>query len=339
MKKRIKSPYCTNCGKVLQEEDNFCPNCGQENDNKQHSFGGVMSDLIQSFSSIDSRLRHSIPALIFRPAFLTKEYLRGKRQRYLDPIRMFITLVVLYFLIASIGSDREIDTKGNITADSTLVAIATKSDSLQTIEEGPLKFMVVENDTSVVVIDSLNSFNDELEIDDKHYIQIRAMVKSGITDESIILDSLNIANTFWNRFYYGEMIKFAKTDFKDLKDYFISKLPWITFFMMPVFALILKLIYIRRRYLFADHLIFAFHLHSFYFLIGILHVLISSITSFEPDEIANGSTIIYTLFALKNFYGQGWIKTILKSILLFMFYFITALISLIFIALFIFLIY
>jgi len=339
VKKRIKSSYCTNCGKVLQPEDNFCPHCGQENDNKRQSFGGVMSDLIQGFLSIDSRLRDSIPALLFRPAFLTKEYLRGKRQSYLDPVRMFIAIVVIYFLIASIGHDNEKDNNGNIKKDSTSLSINSETDSIQIIQEGPLKFSVFENDSSVVVADSLSELNDELEIDEKHYSQIRAMVKSGITDTRKIMDSLNIENTFWNRFYYGEVVKFAKTDFNDLKDYFVSKLPWIIFFMMPVFAFILKIVYIRKRYLFVDHLIFAFHLHAFYFMIGILYVITSTITGYEPDALANGSTIIYTLFALKNFYGQGWIKTLLKSIVLFLLYAITAMFCLIFIALFIFLIY
>lgn len=47
--------------------------------------------------SVDSRLTQSLPALLFRPGLLSKEYLRGRRQRYLDPIRMFITITVLYF--------------------------------------------------------------------------------------------------------------------------------------------------------------------------------------------------------------------------------------------------
>lgn len=296
-----------------------------------------MSDLVQGFLSIDSRLRHSIPALLFRPAFLTKEYLRGKRQSYLDPVRMFITIVVLYFLIASVGADTEIDNKGNIITDS--ISVSSTSDSLQTIQEGPLKITLSENDSSVVVVDSLSELNDELVLDDKYYGQIRAMVKSGITDTDQIMDSLKIEGTFWNRFYYGEVIKFAKTDFEDLKDYFISKLPWIIFCMMPVFAFLLKIVYIRKKYIFVDHLIFAFHLHSFYFLLGILHVLISTVSGYEPDKLTSYGAIIYTLIALKNFYLQGWIKTILKSLLLFVIYFITTVFSMIFIAMFIFLIY
>ncbi|MBK8415754.1 MAG: DUF3667 domain-containing protein [Bacteroidetes bacterium] len=104
-RQRIKSLYCTNCGKELSQQENFCPECGQENDNKRQTFGNLMFELVQSFSSLDSRLTHSIPALLFRPGLLSKEYLRGRRQRYLDPIRMFISITVLYFLIASFGSE------------------------------------------------------------------------------------------------------------------------------------------------------------------------------------------------------------------------------------------
>ena len=101
MKQRIKSKNCTICGVELQPADNYCPNCGQENDNKRQSFTHVMSHLILDFLHLDSKVLKSLPALLFKPGFLTKEYLEGRRQKYLEPVKMFITSVVIYFILAT----------------------------------------------------------------------------------------------------------------------------------------------------------------------------------------------------------------------------------------------
>ncbi len=312
---RIRSPYCTNCGKPLQVSDNFCRDCGQENDNKRQSFGRIMSDLVQGFLSIDSRLAHSLPALLFRPGFLTNEFLQGRRQRYLDPVRMFITIVVIYFILSSFG-----DTVNTTERTSKTDSTQTSKDSSVYFDEGPFKILLNDSKEPVTLVDSSGQINDQVELDDPHYIKIREMVSRGITDADEILDSLNIESTLWNRFYYGEVIKFAQMDFDNFKDFLISKLPWFVFFLMPVFALLLKLLYIRREFLYIDHLIFAFHLHSFLFLLGILYLIILKITGYGLTGWFVAAGILYICLAFKNFYSQTWLKSLLKIALLWLLY-------------------
>ncbi|HMT28625.1 MAG TPA: DUF3667 domain-containing protein [Bacteroidia bacterium] len=336
---RMRSPFCTNCGKELHESDNFCPHCGQENDNKRQSFGRIMSELVIGFLSIESRLAHSIPALLFRPAFLTKEYLNGRRQRYLDPVRMFLTIVVIFFLVGSLEDDTNVDQGKKQTTESSATISENLKDTLLILDEGPLQLNFTEHasEDSNAISDSTD--HEDLELDDANYGKIKELIKEGVTDENQIMDSLKIKNTFWNRFYYHEVIKFANTDFEDLKAYFISKLPWVFFSLIPLFAFILKMLYFRRKFLYIDHLIFAFHLHSFYFLTAILNNIISWISGFDCSVIANLFAIVYSFMALKNFYQQGYLKTALKFLTLYCTYFISALVSLIFIAFVIFLFY
>ncbi len=338
-KKRIRSPYCTNCGKVLQPVDNFCPNCGQENDNKRQSFSKVMLDLIQGFLSIDSRLAHSLPALLFRPGYLTKEYLRGRRQHYLDPVRMFITIVVIYFICASLGESVSFSDDNKTIADTINNAENQDRDTTININGVPLKINIGESRNEIITIDSTNTDDQELVLDDQHYQKIRAMVKRGKTETLEIMDSLNIENTFWNRFYYGEVIKFAQTDYDDFKDFLYSKLPWIIFFLMPVFAFLLKLLYLRRNFLYIDHLIFAFHLHSFLFLAGVIQITLEYFTGVDGTGWLLLAVAIYTLLAFKNFYSQSWKKTIFKLFLLWFMYAATAMVCLLFSMVIIFLIY
>lgn len=332
-KNRIRSSYCHNCGKVLQEKDNFCPNCGQENDNKRQSFRKVMYEHFEGLISIDSRLAHSIPALIFRPGFLTKEFLKGRRQRYLEPVKMFLSIVVLYFILASF--EESVNSKNEATFAEKINSAQQSGDTLVVMEEGllKLKFKTAENKDTII------QASDNFELDDPHYNRIQELVKEGITDTRQVLDSINVESTFWNRFYYSEVIKFASTDYEEFKEYIISKLPWILFLLMPVFAMLLKLVYKRRDFLYIDHVIFAFHLHSFLFLTGIVFVLAELIFQIDISGWLITAVLIYLLLAFKNFYRQSWIKTFLKIFLLWGLYIITAFFGMLFSLVIMFLIY
>lgn len=337
-RQRIKSTYCTNCGKELPHQENFCPECGQENDNKRQTFRKLMVELITNFLSVDSRFTHSVPALLFRPGLLSKEYLRGRRQRYLDPIRMFITVTVLYFLIASFGNEdpkKEID---QLIANDTTGVINVETDSMIVIEQGPFSYKI-KDEATAVLLDSSDISEDELVIDDSKYADIKAMVKRGHINTVEIMDSLNIENTFWNRFYYGELVKFANSDFDKFKDYISSKLPWIIFCLIPIFALVLQILYIRRKFLYIDHLIFSFHLYSFIFVILILQTIYENLTGGDAAGWLFLIVSIYTLFAFRNFYGQSYLKTILKMMILLFLYTIAAIFSLLFIMIVMFVLY
>ncbi|MBK7970818.1 MAG: DUF3667 domain-containing protein [Bacteroidetes bacterium] len=118
-----------------------------------------MFELIQGFLSVDSRLTQSVPALLFRPGLLSKEYLRGRRQRYLDPIRMFITITVLYFLIASFGSeDPKKEIEKLVENDSTGV-LNIETDSLIVIEDSPLSYKLLIKNLQPCLIRLKTHFN------------------------------------------------------------------------------------------------------------------------------------------------------------------------------------
>jgi len=327
VKKRIKSPVCLNCSKALRDAENFCPACGQENHNKRQTFGNIIGGLIQDFLSVDSKVARSIPQLIFKPGFLTREYLDGRRQSYLHPARMLITIVVLYFILSSFNSSsvynnqshKDTDIETNINMEDAFsipvdISIGSNKKELKSTQADTTKS---ENRNTEDVI-LLGKYN---------YTKIKALTEKGIDDTETILDSLGIANTTWNRLQYKEVIRFVKSDFRNFRSYVTSKLPWMIFALMPVYALLLKLLYIRRKFLYIDHLVFAFHLHSFVFLTGILSILLSKFISYSFDGWLLIVVIIYSLIAFKNFYQQSWRKTILKSVILMFLYVFSSLTS------------
>ncbi|SDQ30953.1 DUF3667 domain-containing protein [Flagellimonas zhangzhouensis] len=96
----------------------------------------------------------------------------------------------------------------------------------------------------------------------------------------------------------------------------ISKLPFVVFFFLPVFTLFISLVYIRNKYNYTDHLIFSFHNQSLLFILLILSLTLDAVFKISSAGIFLLIFGIYLYKAMRNFYGQGRFKTIVKYIFL-----------------------
>lgn len=77
----------------------YCPDCGQATENKIVSFASIARDFLEDYFSFDSKVFRSLRPLLFRPGFLTQEYINGRRARYIPPLRMYLTISLLTFLL------------------------------------------------------------------------------------------------------------------------------------------------------------------------------------------------------------------------------------------------
>ena len=98
---------CTNCGERLTGQ--YCYQCGQRDKHRLISLWELLRDLIGDLFEVDSRIWRTIFPLLFRPGFLTREYLSGRRVHYTPPLRMYLVLSLVFFVVAGIGQDIEID--------------------------------------------------------------------------------------------------------------------------------------------------------------------------------------------------------------------------------------
>jgi hypothetical protein len=101
-KKRRKRIVCPNCNTQLKEVMNFCSNCGQENHIRRVTVLMILSDFSKTYFTFDSKLINSLKYLITKPSFLTTEYLKGKIESYFRPIRMYIFISFVFFLLQGI---------------------------------------------------------------------------------------------------------------------------------------------------------------------------------------------------------------------------------------------
>lgn len=94
---------CPNCGSLLVTE--FCAQCGQENKDYHISFFRLIGDLLGDTFNFDTRLTNSIKPLLFKPGLLTREYMDGRRARYVPPLRTYIFISIVFFALAAISNE------------------------------------------------------------------------------------------------------------------------------------------------------------------------------------------------------------------------------------------
>jgi hypothetical protein len=93
------APTCKNCGTPLPGE--YCPKCGQRDFDFDRSFREIVDQVAESFWSWDSKLFRGVVGLLFRPGFLTSEYLAGRRASQVPPLRFYLFVSILFFLTSS----------------------------------------------------------------------------------------------------------------------------------------------------------------------------------------------------------------------------------------------
>ena len=89
---------CLNCGESLHGA--FCAACGQRSVPADPTVSEIAGDAWQELSGYDGRVAATFRALI-RPGRLTLEYLHGRRARYLSPMRLYLSVSVIFFLLAA----------------------------------------------------------------------------------------------------------------------------------------------------------------------------------------------------------------------------------------------
>jgi len=173
------------------------------------------------------------------------------------------------------------------------MALLTLRKRVNKIEEhAKNKFNIANSDfTSVKSYDSAELIKPESERD-------------GWFKRRVILKSIEL-----NDRYGKDIGGFGKAFTSTFKDNF-SK---VLFFLLPIFALVLKLLYVRRNYFYSEHLVFSIYYYSFFYLAGSVQMLIGQVPALEwATDIIGFWIFFYLLFAMKRMYQQSWGKTILK---------------------------
>ena len=332
---------CLNCRYVV--ENKFCPNCGQENTDTRKTFHHLFIHFFEDLTHYENAFWRTIKNLLFKPAALTKEYLSGKRLSYLAPVRLYIFISFITFLLIAIfpgeinSSEKTIEKKSTITTkNKSFQNTITKNDSVKKNQTGSNEEEEGVQDfgyNSVEQLDSIQTFQDfgYDSVEQLDSIQKNAPESKKLSDFS-----------YWMNKKF-QIVKENNTQSEIIEKFissFTHNLPKVLFVFMPIFALSLWLFHNKKRWYYFDHGIFTLHYFSFLLLLFLLLFLINKgLTPFSESSLVSflqivinfigiGWMIYYFYPAHHRFYGETRLISFIKSSLLFFINFVLIIIIL-----------
>jgi len=368
--------HCRNCGSPLYGE--HCYACGQPTKGLVRHFSSILGDVADTIFNIDGRLLRTLPALLLKPGFLTREYIEGHRIRYVSPVRLFVFLCIGTFFAAKLATPSfEIGRDDAVRVAGTDAVVLDPDgnegfEEIDTVEGVEARLAEVraematrreESKNLPGVVAVLESAEKQIEANARQRIEaLRATTAAageaqgrssspGITlDENddtpdlnfngrpwdaetnpLVVDSLPESANHWLNAQIGhipENWKRVREEPDLLRNAFYSALPTALFVLVPVFALLLKILYVYQRRLYMEHLVSALHGHAF---VCAMLLVLMAMTSFESllgspawlaapmgwlEWLALAWIPAYLWLHLKRVHGQGWFATSLNFAIL-----------------------
>ena len=347
------SKACANCGAPMYGP--YCYACGQPEKGMIRHLASVMADVLDTVFNIDSRIFRSIVPLYFRPGFLTTEYFAGRRTRYVTPFRLFFFLCIISFFAIQASLNLS-ELHFNLGGEKNAIDRAQNEAELQKRTAEALQRIETAKHTAAMPDEGKTSLETAADAVRKKaetrlaWLKARdAALAKGATpppdpkqdDDAFLVDAPELsgakpihiawlpafANDKLNAAvgHARENVAAARRDPRHLIAGIFSVLPQTLFVLMPLFAVLLKIVYIFKRRLYMEHLMVALHSHAF---ICLSLLLITFVYLAITWATANASwalpllrflTVaiwtwlpIYLFLMAKRIYRQGWFMTTFK---------------------------
>jgi len=271
-------PRCPNCG--TPASDQFCPRCGQPQTDYHRSLRSIVGDLLDTFAGWDAKIPRTLLLLVRRPGALTADYLAGRRARYVAPLRLYITLSVIFFL-------------------SLRVSPAELATSLGMREPAPPATTTAR--TLPLDLGQPRTARDSAEL--------QAFLRRGPAAGQ---DTSTFGARFKRRFKHGALTVQSMSPEerkRAMRDGLVSRAGNLVFLLLPIFALLLRVLYLRSPFYYPEHIVFALHAHA-------LAMFAFTAVRYSPDSRLTIALalwpVVYVYLAMRRVYGQSRRRTFAK---------------------------
>lgn len=269
---------CPECGNALG--GHYCANCGQEAELKLPSFGEFIREFIGDQVALEGKLLRSLAVLVRWPGRLTAEYVAGRRQRYVRPLRLYLSLSLVFFLVLGLSSKPVFEVQSSSPASTPKAAAAGDAGTAPSDKTAP---------------------------------QASAKAKTDDGDDLNVVFKADDDDSTGSQYLDDKIHRFSKLPeaekSKALTDSLEHGAPYAIFVLMPLFAAGLKLLYLGSGRTYGEHFLFSLHAQSFAWLallvgrigdIPWLHSLSGAV-----NFAAVMAMMIYLYLAMRRFYGSG----------------------------------
>lgn len=227
-----------------------------------------LHEFIGHYVALEGKLWKSLWLLLLKPGRLTLEYIHGRRVRYVQPLRLYLTFSLIFFALIKFSGVNFFDTG----------------------HPGPHPTTHQSSAQKAVPDDQNETFQDARTVADRLHAGWGQRVETFLAqpqDEMVH----QLSKTF---FAYG---------------------PYALFALMPVFAVLLKLLYLGTGRRYGAHLLFALHANAFAFAMLALQIALSSSWGFVHFVLL-AWLVVYLPLAMRRVYGGGKFVTFLRWIVL-----------------------
>lgn len=355
---------CDNCGSQLLGE--HCYACGQPTKGLVRHFGSILGDFFDSVLNLDTRTFRTLAPLLVKPGHLSLEYFRGHRVRYVSPVRLFFFLCIAAIFAVTLAFDFDNaivnpSDEGIAQAQSVAEVEHLRDETLATLTAA--RDAVPDTPGARVGMDiGIERVKDEAS-DRIEWIRARdAAIKENkpvppwnsggdgdgkgprvrtaqmqfnekpwdAKTNPVTVDWLPERGNLWLNALIGRAQENTQAIEKKprlLFDAFFGGLPQTLLVLLPLFALLLKIMYLFKRRFYMEHLIVALHSHAFLCAALLVMVGVYKVREALGEGFVHGLLFwvevaiwvwmpLYLLIMQKRVYRQGWIMTLLKFMIL-----------------------
>lgn len=341
------TPTCLNCGADLVGQ--YCGQCGQRATARLISLWELLRDAFGDLFELDSRLWRTLVPILVRPGVLTRDYLQGRRARYMPPFRMYLVLSLIFFVVAFFNPRQQLailyepaePPDAELAAADNAKKKAEAREALQELvsegvidesllsPDGPLGSVLAEDQSAEAPDDKEDSVDESDEVDDDVGLNIDIDDKhiscSGVGD-----GDMDFAPEFIQRRFSKDRLeqvckRVTEVGREGVGAAVLDNIPAALIILLPIMAFVLKLLYPLSRRYYVEHLLFFVHFHAFLFLLLTMQILwvrlvgavgLAEAVAVLPIVATSFYIPVYLYKSMRRVYEQGRILTILKFLTL-----------------------
>lgn len=116
---RVAAETCPNCGANFVGV--YCHGCGEKplshQDLTVKHF--VIHTVVREFTDLNGSIFQTLKLLVVKPGFLAREYFSGRKSKYISPLRLYLTLSLLFFFATSFAPETNVSIQGLAKSEPT----------------------------------------------------------------------------------------------------------------------------------------------------------------------------------------------------------------------------